>query len=90
MQMLTANEAKTQFGKTLMQVQREPVQISKNGTPVAVMMSHEDFEQIEKLKLDYLHQCALAAIDDAKCRQLQDGKAYIQSLKSKLSGKVLG
>ena len=36
---LSANEAKTQFGEMLLTVQREPVQISRNGKPVAVVVS---------------------------------------------------
>ena len=54
MKALTANEAKTQFGDMLMSVQRAPVQISKNGKPVAVMVSVEDYEKMEDLKMQML------------------------------------
>ncbi len=43
MESLTANQAKTQFGSTLLKVQREPVQINKNGKPVAVIVSAEHY-----------------------------------------------
>ena len=42
MHTLTANEAKTQFGDMLLKAQREPVQINRNGKPVAVVVSIED------------------------------------------------
>ena len=38
MDALSANEAKTQFGDML-KVQRAPVQINRNGKPVAVVIS---------------------------------------------------
>ncbi|MFZ4211256.1 type II toxin-antitoxin system Phd/YefM family antitoxin, partial [Pantoea endophytica] len=38
MHSLSANEAKTQFGDMLLKAQREPVQISRNGKPVAVVI----------------------------------------------------
>lgn len=37
METLTSNQAKTQFGDLLLKVQRAPVEISRNGKPVAVM-----------------------------------------------------
>lgn len=54
MHILTANEAKTQFGDLLLKAQREPVQITRNGKPVAVVVSAEDYEQIETMKLQLL------------------------------------
>ncbi len=53
---LTANEAKTQFGDLLLKAQREPVQINRNGKPVAVVMSVENYQALEDLKLRALQQ----------------------------------
>lgn len=54
MEILTANKAKTHFGEMLMKVQKEPVQIDKNGKPTAVVVSIEDYEGSEKAKLEML------------------------------------
>lgn len=54
MHTLTANEAKTQFGDMWLKAPREPVQISRNGKPVAVVISVEDYEQMEAMKLQRL------------------------------------
>ncbi|MBL4660544.1 MAG: type II toxin-antitoxin system Phd/YefM family antitoxin [Alcanivoracaceae bacterium] len=54
MEILTANKAKTHFGEMLMKVQNAPVQIDKNGKPVAVVVSIEDYEATEELKLQML------------------------------------
>ncbi len=54
MEILTANKAKTHFGEMLMKVQKEPVQIDKNGKPIAVVVSIEDYEASEEIKLQML------------------------------------
>ena len=54
MDTLSANEAKTQFGDLLLKAQRAPIQINKNGKPVAVVISMDEYESIEALKLRLL------------------------------------
>ena len=51
MDTLSANEAKTQFGDLLLKAQRAPIQINKNGKPVAVVISMDEYESIKALKL---------------------------------------
>ena len=41
---LTANEAKTKFGNMLINVQSEPIEILKNGTSVAVVISSKEYQ----------------------------------------------
>ncbi|NOQ94792.1 MAG: type II toxin-antitoxin system prevent-host-death family antitoxin [Methylophaga sp.] len=77
MKALSANEAKTQFGNLLLNAQREPVQINKNGKPVAVMMSIEDYKYIERLKLSLLQDRATRAKQD---RNSIDGEAFFKEL----------
>jgi len=52
MKTLAAKDAKNGFGRMLDSAQREPVTIAKNGRPVAVVVSLEDYQR-------------LAAIEDA-------------------------
>ncbi|HCH1012820.1 type II toxin-antitoxin system Phd/YefM family antitoxin [Vibrio alginolyticus] len=80
MQSLTANTAKTKFGDLLMKVQREPVQISKNGSPVAVMMSCEEYEQLEALKMMLVKSRFEQAEIDIKNGDLVDGDEFMKSL----------
>ena len=42
MDALSANEAKTQFGDMLLKAQRAPVEINRNGNPVAVFLSMDE------------------------------------------------
>ncbi|PTO97434.1 hypothetical protein CWO17_21505 [Vibrio sp. 10N.286.45.A3] len=80
MQSLTANTAKTKFGDLLMKVQREPVQINKNGSPVAVMMSCEEYEQLEALKLMVVKSRFEQAEADALSDNLVDGNDFMNTL----------
>ena len=80
MQTMTANEAKTRFGELLIDAQREAVQISKNGKPVAVMMSLEDYEQLEAMKMEMLQAKVSEAILDIEAGRVEDGESFMQSL----------
>ena len=51
MKSITASEAKTHFGALLDSAQREPVTVSKQGRPVAVLMSIQDYEEMKLTRL---------------------------------------
>lgn len=63
MNSFTASEAKVQFGELLSQAMREPVSITKNGRPKAVVMSWEDYSQIEVLKMQHLRATLMSSIE---------------------------
>jgi prevent-host-death family protein len=65
---MSSTEAKTHFGTLLDLAQREPVTIHKKGRAVAVMMSMQDFEAHEAMKLKLLQQ----AIDEGLASGLSD------------------
>jgi prevent-host-death family protein len=80
MDALTANEAKTQFGNLLLKAQRAPVQINKNGKPVAVVISMDEYENIEALKLRYLQSRAAQAKVDIEAGNLTNGDVFFDAL----------
>ncbi|AFJ45750.1 type II toxin-antitoxin system Phd/YefM family antitoxin [Shimwellia blattae] len=80
MHTLTANEAKTQFGNMLLKVQREPVQINRNGKPVAVVVSAEDYQQLEALKQQWLRAKIQRARDDIAAGNTLDGDVFFEQL----------
>lgn len=82
MDSLSANEAKTHFGDMLLKAQRSPVQINKNGKPVAVVISAEEYESIEALKLRLLQSRATQAKADIKSGNLVDGEIFFDELES--------
>jgi prevent-host-death family protein len=80
METLTSNQAKTQFGDLLLKVQRNPVEISRNGKPVAVMLSMEDYTVLEDLKMKQLQQKIQKSETDLAEGKTHDGDALLQSL----------
>ena len=61
MRTMSAKEAKNHFGELLMEAQKAPVTIEKNGKPVAVVYSMEWHEAAEEAKLDWLRRAMAAA-----------------------------
>ena len=80
MQSLSANDAKTKFGEMLLQAQREPVQINKNGKLVAVVISAEEYKSIEALKLHFLQNRLTQAKADIQKGKTLDGEAFFTAL----------
>ena len=82
MESLSANEAKTKFGDMLLKAQRAPVQINKNGKPVAVVISMDEYESIEALKLRLLQSRAIQAKADIEAGNTIDGEPFFDDLES--------
>lgn len=61
MRRMSAKEAKNHFGELLMEAQKAPVTIEKNGKPVAVVYSMEWHEAAEEAKLDWLKRAVAEA-----------------------------
>jgi len=80
MNVKTANEAKTKFGEILLMSQREPVQISKHGKPVAVLVSAEDFVSTDELKLQLLQLRAERAREQIAAGDTVDGGEFFDQL----------
>ncbi len=78
MHSLNANEAKTHFGKMLIKVQSEPIEIKKNGHPVAVVLSSDEYNKIEQLKME-LVKSRFANINE---NDLVDGDTFLDQLDS--------
>ncbi|CDL85197.1 type II toxin-antitoxin system Phd/YefM family antitoxin [Xenorhabdus szentirmaii] len=84
MDALSANEAKTQFGDMLLKAQRAPIQINKNGKPVAVVISMDEYASIEVLRLKLLQSRAVQASIDIKEGNILDGETFFNELRSGL------
>lgn len=80
MQTLTANDAKRNFGELLLSAQREPVKISKNSKDTVVVMSIKDYEDLEKMKAEYLTHCFEKAKKDLADGNTVEGEAFLRSL----------
>ena len=76
---IPAAEAKTNFGALLEKVQREPLTISKKGRPVAVLMSMDEFETHQRLKLEQLRR-------EVQCRACGAGSRQGGERRGRLRG----
>lgn len=66
MQTITANEAKTHFGKFIDLVQREPVQVTRHDRIVGVMISAHDYQAMQAFYANRLQQTISNIATDAE------------------------
>ena len=79
METIPAQVAKNQFGDLLMKVQRAPVEISKHGKRVAVVISPDEYDQLMQLKLQ-----SLKAVLAESIAQAERGELHSTNLKIRL------
>jgi prevent-host-death family protein len=81
---LTAQEARVRFGDLLLKSQKGPVQITRSGKPISVIMSADDYEILEALKMSHLKEKLARAQDDIEKGRTVDGPIFFDDL---LAGK---
>lgn len=81
---IPAAEARTNFGSLLEKVQREPLTISKKGRPVAVLMSMDEFETHQRLKLEHLRRVVRAGLRDLNAGKVVDGAEAFEAIDREL------
>jgi prevent-host-death family protein len=84
MENVTASDAKREFGDILLKAQKAPIGISKNGKPVAVVVSAQDYAELEALRLEALRQQIQWGLDDIHAGRIQPGTKVIQGLKQRI------
>lgn len=80
----SAADAKNRFGEMLDAAQREPVVIEKHGRPVAVVVSHEDFEDFQAAKLALLKLEIEKGLADAAAGRVVDGEEAMREIRERL------
>ena len=84
METLTANETRVRFGDLLIRSQKGPVQITRSGKPISVIVSADDYEIMEEMKMRYLKEKLTQAKDDINNGRFVDGPTFFDDL---LAGK---
>ena len=77
---LTAHHAKNGFGDALRYAQQAPVQITRNGKPVAVIMSIEDYQMTKEFKMKTLKERIARAEEEIKQGKFVEGREYMRNL----------
>lgn len=83
METLTASDAKREFGDLLLKVQSKPVGISKNGKPVAVMLSYTEYEQLAAYKTAQLKVQIQQGIADLDAGRIASGNVVLERLRQR-------
>ncbi|ABE04563.1 antitoxin [Rickettsia bellii] len=85
MEQLNATEAKREFGELLIKAQIEPISIIKNGKPVAVIISNNEFKELEAFKEQFLKIAIAEGINDISQGKIHSHKSVFDSLKMKIN-----
>ena len=80
MRRMAAGDAKNRFGALLDTAQREPVTIEKHGRAVAVMVSAEDYDALEAMKLEALRAKVQRGLADADAGRVADAETTFAEL----------
>jgi len=83
MKTLNATDAKREFGDMLLKVQNEPISINKNGKPVAVVLSAQEFEMLSALKKEWLKIELQKGVTDLKAGKVKDGSDVLEGLRKR-------
>ncbi len=86
MEILSASDAKREFGEVLIKAQHGPVRINRNGKPVAVVISASEYAQFEALKEEHLKVAIQEGIADLQAGKITDGKTVMDKLRKRVSG----
>ena len=80
METLTAHEARNSFGDALIKAQHSPVRITKNGKPIAVLVSMENYRVTEELKMQFLRDRVTGAEVEIANGGFIDGEPFMREL----------
>lgn len=75
MQRVSAHDAKARFGQLLEAARNGPVTIEKHGREVAVLISKEEFDALQTVKLQYLRAEIQKGLDDLEAGRFTEIEA---------------
>ena len=85
MSVLSASDAKREFGDVLLKAQKAPVRINKNGKPVAVVVSADEYELLEACREKYLKAEIDKGIADLEAGNVSDGVEVLKRMRDRIS-----
>jgi len=80
---ITAKDAKNRFGELLDAAQRSPVQITKNGRNVAVLVSREEYDRLKEFEDILLATRTKEVLRDAEFIGLKESEAFLAEILSR-------
>jgi prevent-host-death family protein len=89
MEIVNASDAKREFGEVLLKAQKEPVGINKNGKPVAVMVSANEYEELTTLKEAWLKIELQKGLDDLHAGRVKTGQTVMNRQRKRITDAAL-
>lgn len=77
---LTAYEVKNRFGEALLSAQAAPVTVTKNGKPVLVMMSMDEYKLFETMKKNHVDAQIKLGLQDLEEGRIVDADVIFNNL----------
>ena len=84
MEVFTANEAKNRYGEVLLKSQKAPVQVTRSGKAVAMVVSMDDYNSLETMKMCLLKEKIARSQADIEDGRVEDYDTFFADL---LAGK---
>ena len=81
MEILSASDAKREFGEVILKAQQGPVGINKNGKPVAVMISASAYAEMEQMNRKFLQLAIDQGLEDVEEGRVRDGEETLARLR---------
>jgi prevent-host-death family protein len=85
MEVLSATDAKREFGEVLLKAQKEPIAINRNGKPVAVMISIDEYEAMTAFSEELLSIELKKGLKDVEFGRVNDGSNVIERLRKRVN-----
>ena len=80
---MSASDAKNRFGDLLEEARKSPVRIERNGRPVAVVVSVEEFERLEAIEDEHWGRQAQAALQEGLLSEEESRRRLAEWLNAK-------
>ena len=85
MEIISASDAKREFGEVILKAQQGPVGINKNGKPAAVMISASAYEEFQALQHQVLKLQIQVGLDDIDAGRVLEGDKVIGALNQQIA-----
>ncbi|WP_091346846.1 type II toxin-antitoxin system prevent-host-death family antitoxin [Gilliamella bombicola] len=77
---LTAYEVKSRFGEAVLSAQASPVTVTKNGKPVLVMISMDEYQLFETMKKNHVDTQIKLGLKDIEEGRAIDADTFFKNL----------
>lgn len=86
MEVYSASDAKRDFGELLLKSQSGPVSVTRNGKPVAVLLSSDEYERLLSAKREQLTYAIKEGVADYRAGNVSSSDSVYTRMRNKITG----